>query len=313
MEGTNFADLLADRVLSKSSQVIVGLDPVLERLPEDVAGPALAWHGRTPIGAAEAIIAFNRAVIDAVAEHAVGVKLQIAFFERFGLEGMRAYADAIRYARGKGLIVIGDVKRGDIAGTAAAYAAAHLGATSPEALSADDFVADAVTVNPYLGSDGVRPFIEAAAANGRGLFVLVKTSNPSSAEAQDLDCGGAPLYERIGALVAEWGEPYRGRSGYSLVGAVVGATFPTQLVALRRLMPHSPFLVPGFGAQGAGVDDVIGAFDSQGLGAVVSSSRGIIYACESPPYRETYGASRWCEAVRAAACDMRRQLWQATH
>jgi len=286
--------------------VIVGLDPRVDRLPEELrpATPSVK-------GTAHAVMAFNRAVVDAVADLVVGVKVQVAFYEQLGCAGMNAYASTIRYAREKGMIVIGDAKRNDIASTAAAYAAAHLG-TPDGADEVDDFLVDAVTVNPYLGSDGVRPFVEAAAANGRGLFVLVKTSNPSSCEVQDLDCDGATVYERVAELVAEWGSEHRGHSGYSLVGAVCGATFPEELGRLRELMPCAPLLVPGFGAQGADVDDIIGAFDTEGLGAVVNASRGVIYAWERPPYAEEYGPQRWREAVWAAAADMRERIWRAT-
>jgi orotidine-5'-phosphate decarboxylase len=174
-------------------------------------------------------------------------------------------------------------------------------------------LADAVTVNPYLGIDGVRPFLEAAQASGRGVFALVKTSNPSSVDVQDLRCGEEALYERVARLVDEWGRPHRARSGYSLLGAVVGATFPRELAALRELMPHAPLLVPGFGAQGAGVDEVTAAFDAEGLGAVVNSSRAIVFAWGRPPYEERYGEARWREAIAAAAEQMQRDLWEATH
>ncbi|MFO7956829.1 MAG: orotidine-5'-phosphate decarboxylase [Candidatus Brocadiia bacterium] len=261
---------------------------------------------------ADAVLAFNRAVVDAVAEHAVAVKPQVAFYERLGCDGMRAYAETIRYARDRDLLVIGDVKRNDIASTAAAYAAAHLGGTGDGQPAADDFHADAITINPYLGADGVRPFLEAASAAGRGLFVLVKTSNPSSVDMQDLDTGGASVYERVADLVEQWGEPFRGDSGYSLLGAVVGATFPGELAALRERMPHTPFLVPGFGAQGGGVEDVVPAFDVNGTGAVVNSSRGIIFAWERSPYEEEFGDTLWGDAIAAAAADMRRDLWSAT-
>ncbi len=309
MERTNFADVLTEQIRCKHSQVVVGLDPRLDRLPAGLR-PSPADR-LDPAAAAEAIVAFNRAVVDAVSAHAVAVKSQVAFYEEWGCEGMRAYADSLRYARERGLVAIGDVKRGDVASTAEAYAAAHLGGT--DGASAPDFIADAVTLNPYLGSDGVRPFLEAAAANGRGVFVLVKTSNPSSAELQDLDCGGALLYERVAGLVAQWGEPYLGESGYSLAGAVVGATYPQELARLRGLMPHAPFLVPGFGAQGGGVQDVLGAFDERGEGAVVNSSRGIIFAWRREPYATSHGEARWQEAVRAAAADMQERIWQATH
>jgi len=309
MEPGNFADALIEAVRRKQSQVVVGLDPRLERLPAELR-PRVDDRA-SPAAAADAITAFNRAVVDAVAEHAVAVKPQIAFYEQWGCEGMRAYADSLSYARERGLLVIGDVKRSDIASTAEAYAAAHLG--SPDASAAPDFVADAVTVNPYLGSDGVQPFLAAAAAQGRGVFVLVKTSNPSSAELQDLDCGGLPLYERVAGLVAQWGEAWRGERGYSLLGAVVGATYPGELGRLRALMPHAPFLVPGFGAQGGGVEDVLGAFDERGEGAIVNSSRGIIFAWQREPYASSHGEERWRDAVRTAAADMQERLWRATH
>ncbi len=292
-----FADRLMAEMISKRSQVVVGIDPRLEQLPPELAG----------MPPADAFVAFAHGVVEAVAEHAAAVKPQVAFFEALGCEGMRAYAETVRIAREAGLLVIGDVKRSDIASTAAAYATAHLGADG------GDFVADAVTVNPYLGADGVRPFLDAAAAHGRGVFALVKTSNPSSADIQDLDCGGRPLYERVAELVEEWGAPLRGESGYSSLGAVVGATYPQELARLRELMPHTPFLVPGFGAQGGGVDEVKAAFDPDGLGAVVNSSRGIIFAYEKEPYRTEFGPGRWREAVRAAAEEMRGELWEATH
>lgn len=303
MPQEHFADALMDACRRKESQIVVGLDPRADRLP---AG--LRPSGPGARAAAEAVLAFNRGVLEAVSESAAAVKCQVAFYEQFGCEGMLAYALTIQAARELGLIVIGDVKRGDVAGTAQAYAAAHVAGGASE-----DFVVDAVTVNPYLGSDGVLPFVEAAKATGRGLFVLVKTSNPSSVEVQDLDCGGAPLYERVADLVRTWGEAHRGESGYSAVGAVVGATFPEELARLRALMPHAPLLVPGFGAQGGAVEDVRPAFDRDGLGAIVSSSRGIIYAWQRAPYAERFGEARWQEAVAAAAQDMRAALWQATH
>jgi len=253
-------------------------------------------------------------VIQAVAPAAVAVKLQVAFYERFGLEGMRAYAQTIREARAAGLIVIGDVKRGDIGSTAEAYAMAHLPGPQEAAWEGEEqFHVDAVTVNPLLGSDGVLPFVERAARSGCGVFALVKTSNPSSSELQHLECSGRPLYERLGELVERWGLPHVGRRGYSVLGAVVGATFPAELERLRGVAPHAPFLVPGYGAQGAGVREALPAFDTAGLGAIVSSSRGIIYAYERSPYVEQFGRADWQEAVRAAAECMRRGLWLATH
>jgi orotidine-5'-phosphate decarboxylase len=309
MTRPHFGDALTAAMRHKQSQVVVGLDPRPERLPDELR-PADGAFGDAP-AAAEAIKAFNEAVVEQVAEFAVAVKPQVAFYEQLGCAGMEAYAHAIAVARAHGLMVIGDAKRNDIASTAAAYAAAHLGGA--DAPFASDFVADAVTINPYLGSDGVRPFLETAAATGRGVFALVKTSNRSSAELQDLDCGGAPLYEQVADLVEEWGAAYRGHEGYSCLGAVVGATYPEELVRLRGLMPHTLLLVPGFGAQGGDLDSVKGAFDADGLGAVVNSSRGIIFAWEQAPYDQAYGPGRWRDAIRAAAADMRGILWDATH
>jgi orotidine-5'-phosphate decarboxylase len=309
MTRPHFGDTLTAAMRRKQSQVVVGLDPRPERLPRELKPDGGAFTDAR--SAAEAVKAFNEAVVGQVAEVAVAVKPQIAFYEQLGCAGMEAYAHALALARGAGLLVIGDAKRNDIASTAAAYASAHLGAG--EGSSSSDFVVDALTINPYLGSDGVQPFLEAAAATGRGAFALVKTSNRSSSEIQDLDCDGAPLYERVAGLVEEWGAAYRGHEGYSCLGAVVGATYPEELARLRELMPHTLLLVPGFGAQGGDVDSVRAAFDSDGLGAVVNSSRGVIFAWEQEPYDKAYGSGRWREAVRAAASDMRALIWDATH
>jgi len=314
MGKAHFADRLTQASEAKRSQVVVGLDPRIEHLPPSILDEAVASRGRTAAAAASAILRFNRSVLDAVCEAAVAVKVQIAFYERFGAEGLRAYAQTIREARAMGLIVIADVKRGDIGSTARAYAEGHLPGAGPEQWEgAGEFHADAITVNPLFGSDGVQPFLERAAQSQCGVFVLVKTSNPSSRQLQDLDCGGRAFYQHLGELVERWGEPHVGRSGYSLVGAVVGATFPAQMAALRRLAPHAVFLVPGFGAQGAGVQDVLPAFDSRGQGAVVNSSRGIIHAYERAPYAAQFGIEHWQGAVQAAAERMRHDIWQATH
>jgi orotidine-5'-phosphate decarboxylase len=309
MPKMHFADRLMRAILEKESQVMVGLDPRIDRLPSELAP---RQEELTAESCARAVVEFNRAVIDAVADYAVAVKPQIAFYERFGSRGVAAYAETISHARDRGLLVIGDVKRNDISSTAAAYAAGHLG-PSDGSPNLSDFTADAVTINPYLGADGVLPFLESAEANGGGAFALVKTSNPSSIDLQDVECSGRRLYEHVAELVEHWGELYRGESAYSALGAVVGATYPEGLRRLRELMPHAPFLVPGFGAQGGGVQDVAGAFDEDGLGAVVNSSRGIIFAWQREPYDADYGPDRWREAVRAAAADMRRELWSATH
>jgi orotidine-5'-phosphate decarboxylase len=283
----NFGDRMVDAVERKSSCVVAGLDPRIDSLPDALRARA----AKSRADAAQAILDFNLAVLDAVAPHCVAVKPQSAFYEALGWEGVRAYAETVRAARERDLIVIGDVKRGDIGSTAEAYAEGHL----------DLFQSDSVTVNPYLGIDGIAPFLKRAEA-GQGVFVLVKTSNPSSVELQDLESGGRPIYEHVAALVHTWGEKSVGRSGYSAAGAVVGATFPEAAARLRGMMPNAIFLVPGYGAQGATARDCRPCFDARGRGAVVNSSRGIIFA-----YGKNGGAS-WAQAVRDAARKMQQEL-----
>ena len=287
----NFADRLISAIDEKRSCVVVGLDPRIDALPPGLRERA----AESQEGAAEAVIEFNRRVIQAVAPYAVAVKPQSAFYEMLGWQGVRAYAETIRAAHQSGLMVIADVKRGDIGSTAEAYARAHL----------DEFGADAVTVNPYLGSDGVAPFLKRT-GEGKGIFVLVKTSNPSSVELQDLDAGGSPLYEKVAALVQRWGAGCRGKAGYSAVGAVVGATFPAAAGRLRELMPHAIFLIPGYGAQGGSAADCRTCFDGSGRGAIVNSSRGIIFAYDRLPEAER--AAKWQEAVADAVRTMRDDL-----
>ncbi len=283
----SFGDRLTEAMERKSSCVVAGLDPRTDALPDEFRARA----GRSRADAAQAVLDFNLHVLDAVAPHCVAVKPQSAFYEALGWEGVRAYGETVRAARERGLLVIGDVKRGDIGSTAEAYAEGHL----------DLFDCDSVTVNPYLGADGIAPFLKRARA-GKGVFVLVKTSNPSSVELQDLDCGGGPVYERVAALVHAWGESSVGRSGYSAAGAVVGATFPDAAARLRGLMPRAVFLVPGYGAQGATARDCRPCFDARGRGAVVNSSRGILFA-----YGKSGGVG-WAEAVRDAARKMQEEL-----
>ncbi|HUS58603.1 MAG TPA: orotidine-5'-phosphate decarboxylase [Planctomycetota bacterium] len=302
----NFADRLIEAVERKGTPACVGLDPQFRLIPGEIRRRAV---DSAATGAqAACVAAFCQEVIEIVAPLVGVVKPQVAFFEQLGTSGMLAYADAVRRARQHGLIVIGDVKRGDISSTAEAYAAGHL----REAHGDGHFTVDAVTVNPYLGSDGVRPFIEAANETGRGVFVLVKTSNKSSADFQDLKLAdGDELFVKVAAKVNEWGGAVTGKRGYSSVGAVVGATHPQQAVRLRALMPGVPFLVPGYGAQGAGAADVMPCFREDGLGAVVNSSRGVIYAWTRSPYKEQFGEERWRDAIEAAARDMISDLHQA--
>jgi orotidine-5'-phosphate decarboxylase len=288
----NFAVRLMAACERKRSACVVGLDPRPELLPAPLTPPT----GADRAAVADAVGRFCAGIIDAVAEQAVAVKPQIAFFEALGVRGLEAYAGAVRYAREKGLLVIGDAKRGDIGSTARAYADAHL---RPGA----DFEVDALTVNPWLGTDSVEPFLEAAAATGKGLFVLVKTSNPSGADFQDLESGGQPVHEHVAARVTEWGERVRGAEPWSPVGAVVGATYPGTARRLRALMPRTVFLVPGYGAQGGTAEDIRVCFNREGQGAVVNASRSIIFA-----WREASDPDAWQDAVAEAAGKMRTEI-----
>jgi orotidine-5'-phosphate decarboxylase len=285
-----FADRLVDAVREKNSRVVVGLDPRLEGLPETFLRAAR----RDAEQAARAIIDFNTEIISIVRPHAVAVKPQIAFYEKLGPHGVLAYFATCKHARNQGLIVIGDVKRGDVPETAKAYAEAHF----------VSFPADAITVNPFFGTDGMEPFLQAAGKNGAGLFVLVKTSNPRSGEIQDLPVEGKPLYLHLAAKVADWGRALRGGSGYSSVGAVVGATHPQQAGEIRAALSKAFFLVPGYGAQGATAADLLPCFEAEGLGAVVNSSRGIIGAWE----RDAYKGLAWEKAVEKAVVDMKADI-----
>jgi orotidine-5'-phosphate decarboxylase len=286
----NFSDRLVDAIREKKSRVVVGLDPRLESLPEEFG------HGtaRDIERAAKAVVDFNGALIDIVKPHAVAVKPQIAFYEKLGPYGMAAYFATCKHARDNGLLVIGDVKRGDVPETAKAYADAHFIA----------FPSDAITVNPFFGSDGMEPFLQAARTHHGGLFVLVKTSNPKSGEIQDLPVEGKPLYIHIARKVAQWGAEAKGESGYSAVGAVVGATHPRQAAEIRAELPNAFFLVPGYGAQGGTAADLKACFNPDGLGAIVNSSRGIISAWE----KEAYKGMTWDKAVDKAVIDMKRDI-----
>ena len=287
----NFADRMCAAVREKNSRVCVGLDPHLGRLP-----PYLLENNENP---AEAVEQFCCRIVDAVVPHSVAVKLQAAHFEVLRQEGLRVLWSVADYARSRQLLVIVDAKRNDIGSTAQAYATAYLRGPGG---------ADALTVNPYLGTDGISPFVQAAAETGRGIFILVKTSNPSSAELQDLpvqsEGGPKPLYRYIGDLVARWGEELIGECGYSAVGAVVGAIYPGQLAELRGCLPHVPFLVPGYGAQGATAQDIGAALDNEGLGAIINSSRDIIFAYE----RQAEAPEQFAKAAGEAAAQMKEAI-----
>ncbi len=272
-------DTLIEKIAEKHNPTVMGLDPVLDYIPEEMKKRAADEYGNTFKAAAEAILEFNKALIDSVADLIPAVKPQSAFYEMYGIEGLIALEKTIAYAKEAGLYVILDVKRNDIGSTAEAYAKAYLGTTKLfDGVEAEATPVDCVTVNPYLGIDGVEPFAKICAERDKAAFILVKTSNKSSGDFQDLDAGGMPLFHRVAAKIDEWGAETITDKGYSALGAVVGATYPRQLAELRRLMPHTFFLIPGYGAQGGTAKDIVGAFDKTGSGAIVNSSRGLMCA-----------------------------------
>lgn len=302
-----FTDRLIAAIDCKGCPIAVGLDPRLDLMPPGLVRTYFTRHGETHRAASLAIRDFNLHLLDAVAPHVPAVKVQVAFYEAFGPSGMEVFAETLSEARQRGLIAIADVKRGDVELTAQAYASAYLASSLPGVKLSPGFAADAITVNPYLGGDGVLPFVSAAKLHGKGLFVLVKTSNPTSGEIQNLLVDGAPLYERMAGLVRQWGQGTEGKRGFQAVGAIVGATYPTEAARLRRLMPQSYFLVPGYGAQGAGPTDVEACFNADGYGALVNSSRAILYAYRQEAYR-AFGEARFTEAARAAVLAMKDEL-----
>lgn len=293
---------LAEKIKKTGAPICVGLDPMLDYIPEELKERAYKEYGETLEGAAEAVWQFNKAIIDATYDLIPSVKPQIAMYEQFGIPGLTAFKKTVDYCHEKDLVVIGDVKRGDIGSTSGAYALSHLGKVQVGGKSYAAFDEDFCTVNPYLGIDGVKPFIDVCKEEKKGIFILVKTSNPSSGDFQDRLIDGRPLYEWVGEKVAEWGSACMGDS-YSYVGAVVGATYPKQGEILRKLMPKSFILVPGYGAQGGKGADLVHFFNEDGLGAVVNSSRGIIAAYKQEKY-DKFGPENFAEASRAAVCDM---------
>ncbi len=297
---------LNEKIKKKDAPIVAGLDPNLSLIPEWILENAFSGFGETLKGAAEAVWEFNRTIIDAIEDVIPAVKPQIAMYEQFGLDGLEIFKRTIDYCRRKGLIVIGDVKRGDIGSTSEAYARAHLGRTELGSSSFVPFGEDFATVNPWFGTDGIKPFTKICTEEDKGIFVLVKTSNPSSGEFQDLIAEGRPLYEYVAEKVNEWGASLM-EGNYSNVGCVVGATYPEVGIRLRELMPHACILVPGYGAQGASGADIKGYFNKDGLGAIVNSSRGIIGAWKSERY-SSFGEKRFDEAARAACLDMKEDI-----
>ncbi len=293
---------LISNIQKTNAPIVVGLDPMLNYVPEHIQKKSFAEYGETLEGAADAIWQFNKEIVDATYDLIPAVKPQIAMYEQFGVEGLKAFQKTVDYCHEKGLVVIGDVKRGDIGSTSAAYAVGHLGKVQVGNTICQVFNEDFATVNPYLGTDGIKPFVDICKEEKKGLFILVKTSNPSSGEFQDRIIDGRPLYEWVGEKVAEWGADHMGDS-YSYIGAVVGATYPEMGKVLRKVMPKSYILVPGYGAQGGKGADLVHFFNEDGLGAIVNSSRGIIAAYKQEKYAK-FGAEHFAEASRAAVIDM---------
>ena len=303
---------LIAQIKKTGAPIVVGLDPMMKYVPKHIQQKAFAEHGETLEGAAEAIWQYNKGIVDCIYDLIPAVKPQIAMYEQFGIPGLVAFKKTVDYCKEKGLVVIGDVKRGDIGSTSEAYAVGHLGKVQVGDQSYYGFDEDFVTVNPYLGSDGVKPFLKVCQEEKKGLFILVKTSNPSSGEFQDRkisDADNRPLYEIVGEQVAKWGEEHMGES-YSYIGAVVGATYPEQGKILRKIMPKSYILVPGYGAQGGKGADLVHFFNEDGLGAIVNSSRGIIAAFQQEQYA-SYGETNYGDASRAAVQDMIKDIGQA--
>ena len=289
---------LIAEIKKKNAPIVVGLDPMLAYVPEHIQKKAFEEYGETLEGAAEAIWQFNKGIVDAVSDLIPAVKPQIAMYEQFGVPGVAAYQKTVDYCKSKGLIVIGDVKRGDIGSTSAAYAVGHLGHVQVGSRRLTAFGEDFATVNPYLGTDGIKPFLDVCKEEKKGIFILVKTSNPSSGEFQDQLINGKPLYELVGEKVAEWGEQVMGDE-YSYVGCVVGATYPKMGEMMRKVMPKSYILVPGYGAQGGTAASLRPYFNEDGLGAIVNSSRGIIAAYKQEAYAK-FGPEHYADASRAA-------------
>ncbi len=300
---------LIQKIEKTKAPIVAGLDPMLSYIPGFILEKAFQERGETLEGAAQAVWEFNKGIVDAIYDLVPAVKPQIAMYEQFGIPGLQAYKRTVDYCKEKDLVVIGDIKRGDIGSTSAAYAAGHLGRVQVGSQSYAPFDEDFATVNPYLGTDGVKPFVDVCKEYKKGLFILVKTSNPSSGEFQDRLIDGRPLYEWVGEKVDEWGRDHMGQR-YSYIGAVIGATYPEMGKTLRKLMPQTFFLVPGYGAQGAKGADLANFFNEDGLGAIVNSSRGIIAAYKQEAYA-AFGEEGYAQASRKAVEDMAADIRQA--
>lgn len=309
MSEKSFIDKLIESIRQKNNPSVVGLDPRIDMIPEQIKTKYFKEHGKTTVGAAYAVFEFNKMIIDAIYDLVPAVKPQMAFYEAFGQEGIKCLVKTIDYAKSRNLLVICDGKRNDIGTTAKAYSDAYLGETSIDGEISCGFSCDALTINPYLGYDGILPFSENCAAHRKGVFVLVKTSNKSSGEIQDLETkDGRRIFEIVAEKVSEWGKDMLGVNGYSSVGAVVGATYPEQAKILRKIMKNAYILVPGYGAQGGDAEGAVNCFNNDGLGAIVNASRSIIFAYKQERHKSLYGESGFAEAARTEAIRMRNDI-----
>ena len=301
----NAIDKLIEKIKETGNPTVMGLDPRYEMLPECVTSK----YPKTLEGVAKAIIEYNKALIDETCDIIPAIKPQIAFYEMFGIPGMEAFEETCKYAKEKGMVVIADIKRGDIGSTAAGYSNAYLGKTKIGDIEESIFDVDFVTVNPYMGTDCVKPFIEDCKKYNKGLFILVKTSNPSSGELQDLKLeSGEEVYTSVAKLVEKWGEELRGEYNYSSIAAVVGATYPKQLEDIRKTAPHTFFLIPGYGAQGGKPEDIALGFDKDGLGGIVNASRSLMCAYKSDRWKNEFEEKDYAKATRAEAIRMKEEL-----
>ena len=295
---------LIEKIAQMQNPSVVGLDSLLDYIPQHIKDEKFATYGDTVDAAAQSILEYNKAIIDQICDIVPAVKPQAAYYEMYSWQGMWALCETVKYAQEKGMIVIMDGKRNDIGSTMQAYAKAHLGTSTVNGKELSAFGSDMLTVNGYLGSDGVNPLLPICDEQDKGIFVLVKTSNPSSGELQDQKIGDKSIYETMGAMCEQWGSQTENNYGYSRVGAVVGATYPEQLAEMRQKMPHTFFLVPGYGAQGGGANDVAGAFDKNGLGAIVNSSRAILTAWK----KAGTDGKDFAEQARKAALAMKEDI-----
>lgn len=303
----NAIDRLIDKIKETNNPTVIGLDPRYEILPKCVANK----YPKTLEGVSKAIIEYNKALIDATYDIIPAIKPQIAFYEMFGIAGIEAFKETCKYAKEKGMIVIADIKRGDIGSTAQGYSNAYLGKTKVGDKEEAIFDVEFVTVNPYMGTDCVKPFIEDCKKYNKGIFILVKTSNPSSGELQDAKLeSGEEVYKRVAELVEHWGEELRGEYGYSSIAAVVGATYPKQLEELRKIASHTYFLIPGYGAQGGKAKDIALGFDKNGLGGIINASRSLMCAYQSDLWKDKYTEEEYAKATRAEALRMKDEFNQ---